>query len=79
MVDAGRKMDNAVPQPDVLTALAGGGEEYLRSGRVAVLLEEVVFGNPHAMDSHLVGRFDKLQMLFHHELLTVVGPGARKR
>ena len=72
-------MDDAVAQPDVLAALAGGRQENLRSRGVAILLEEVVFGDPHAVDSHLVGRFDELQMLFHHQLLTVVAPGARKR
>ena len=41
--------------------------------------KEVVLGDPHAVDPHLVGCFDKLQMLFHHQLLTVVAPGARER
>ena len=54
----GRELDDAVAQPDVLGALAGGGEEHLGLRRVRVLFEEVMLDLPRVVVAELVGEFD---------------------
>nr|WP_247389658.1 MULTISPECIES: hypothetical protein [unclassified Bradyrhizobium] len=38
----GGELENAVAEPDVFRALAGGGEEGFRRGRVRIFLEEMM-------------------------------------
>ena len=51
----GGELQDAVTQPDVLRALAGGAEEGLRRGTVRVLLEEVVLHHPGVVVAEPVG------------------------
>jgi hypothetical protein len=55
MVDRRRQVHHPEAEPNVLGALACRGQEHLRRGGVAVLLEEVVFGEPDGGEAGLVG------------------------
>ncbi len=70
--------DDAVAQPDARCALAGGGEEHLRCGGVAVLLEEVVLDLPHVVDAQLVGELDLVERVLEQLVLGAVLPWARE-
>ena len=78
MVEARRDLHDAVPEPDVLGALAGGGEEHLGRARVRVLLEEVVLDLPDVVDADPVGELDLLERVVQQPLLGVLGPGPRQ-
>ena len=54
----GGELHDAVAEPDVLGALAGGGEEQLRRRRVGVFLEEVVLDLPGVVVAEPVGELD---------------------
>ena len=56
-----RQLDDAVAEPNVLRALARGGEEDLRGRRVRILLEEVVFDLPRVVEAQFVGEFDLIE------------------
>ena len=74
VVDVRRHVHDAVAEPDVLGALAGGGQEDLRRRRVRVLLEEVVLGEPHAVDADLVGQLHQLESVLEDLALLVLAP-----
>jgi hypothetical protein len=66
-------------QSNVLGALARRGQEHLRGGRVTVLLEEVVLGEPHSREAGLVGRLHLVQAVLEQLVLIVLRPGPGKR
>ncbi len=78
MVVTGQRGDDAVPQADVLGALARGGEEHLGRGRVAVLLEEVVLDLPHRVEPESVRELDLLERLLDDAVLRVRVPRSRE-
>ena len=78
VVDRGRQVHDAESQPDVLGPLAGCGQENLRRGGMAVLLEEVVLGEPDCGEAGLVGGLDLVQALLQHDPLVIGRPGARQ-
>ena len=63
-------------QPDLLRALAGGGQEHLRCGAVAVLLQEVMFHLPHVVVAEPVGQLDLVQGVLQEAVFVAVRPGA---
>ena len=56
-------------EPDVLRALAAGGQEDLGRGGVAVLLEEVVLDLPDVRDAQAVGQLHLLQRVLDEAVL----------
>ena len=54
----GRELQDAVAQPDLLGALAGGRQERGGRGRVGVFLEEVVLDLPGVVVAQLVGQLE---------------------
>ena len=72
-VVARRHEDDAVTETDPFRALAGGGQEDLGCGGVAVLLEEVVLDLPGEVDAQLVRELDLAQCVLEQlQLVTVV-------
>ncbi len=67
------------PEPNVLGALARRGEEDLRRGGVAVLLEEVVLGQPDRGEAGLVGGLHLVEAVLEQLVLVVVTPRPRQR
>ena len=61
VVVARRHQRDAVPEADVLRALAGGGEEDLRCGGVRVFLEEVVLDLEHVVEAEAVSELDLVE------------------
>ena len=51
----GGELEDAVAEPDVLGALARGGEEGFRRGRVRVFFEEVMLDHPGVVVAEPVG------------------------
>ena len=78
MVDGGRQVHDAEAEPNVLGALARCGQEHLRRGRVTVLLEEVVLGQPDRREAGLVGQLDLVEAVLEQLVLVVVGPRPRQ-
>ena len=72
-------MHDPEPEPNVLGALAGCGEEDLRRGGVTVLLEEVVLGQPHRRETGLVGGLHFVEAVLEQQVLVVVAPRPRQR
>lgn len=75
MIDRGRQVHDAEPQPDVVGALAGGGQEDLGRRGMAVLLEEMVLSEPHRRESRLVGGLDLIEAVLQHDPFVVGRPG----
>jgi hypothetical protein len=75
MVVSGRHQCNAVTQADAAGALAARGEEDLRCGGVAVLLEKVVFLRPQVVDTDAVGELGLFQRVAEQVPLGVFRPG----
>ena len=83
-LNAGRDLHDAVPEPDLLGALAGRRQEHLGRARVRVLLEEVVLDLPHVVDADAVGELHLVERVGEQLLLGVLRPrprasGARRR
>ena len=78
-VDVRQQMHDAEPQPDVLGALTGRGQEHLRGRRMTVLLEEVVLGEPYRGEAGPVGRLDLGEAVLEQLVLVVLRPGSRQR
>ncbi len=76
MVDGRRQVHDAESQPDVLGPLAGSRQKHLRRGRVTVLLQEVVLGQPDRGEAGLIGRLDLIEAVFQQDMLVVGRPGA---
>src|SRR5580698_2375791 len=74
MVVAGRRLNDAVPETDVLRALADRPEKHLGGGRVAVLLQEVVLHLPDDVEPEPVGQLDLLECVLQEPVLVVLRP-----
>ena len=72
-IDLVRQLHDAVTEADAFRALAGGGQQHLGRGTVAVLLEEVVFDRPDAVEAEAVGELDLIERVLV-QLVLVVGP-----
>ena len=79
MVDGGREVHDAESEPNVLGALARCGQEDLGRGRVTVLLEEVVLGQPDGGEAGLVGELDLVESVLEELAFVVIGPRPRQR
>ena len=79
MIDRRGKVHDSEPEPNVLGALARSGEEDLRRGGVAVLLEEVVLGQPHRREAGLVRGLHFVEAVLEQQMLVVVTPRPRQR
>ncbi len=84
VVVAGRGLNDAVPEPDVLGPLAAGAEEHLGRRGVAVLLQEVVLDLPDDVEPEAVGQLDLFEGILHERGTrrpppTAAGAGARRR
>src|SRR5277367_7116429 len=77
MVDRRWQAHDAESQPDVLGPLTGRGQEHLRRGGVAVLLQEVVFGQPDGGEAGLIGLLDLVETFFEQDVLVIGRPRAR--
>jgi hypothetical protein len=73
VVHLDREMDDAVAQPDLLGALAGGTEKHLGCRRVGILLQEVMLDQPDAVEPKPVGELDLLEGI-GQQLSFVAGP-----
>jgi hypothetical protein len=69
-----RELDDAVAEADALRALAGGGEEHLGGGGVAVLLHEVVLDLPGVVVAEPVGQLDLVEGVVEEPVLGVDVP-----
>src|SRR5271169_3141662 len=74
----GGELENAVAEPDVLGALARGGEKGFRRGRVRIFFEEVMFHHPGIVVAEPIGGLQLRQRVLV-ELELVAGlPRARQ-
>ena len=76
MVDGRRQVHDAESQPNVLGPLAGRGQKHLWCGGMAVLLQEVVLGQPDRGEAGLVGGLDLVETVLQQDVLVVRLPGA---
>jgi hypothetical protein len=74
VVDVGRHVHDAMAEADVLRPLAGGSQEDLRRRGVRVLLQEVVLGDPDAVQPDLVGQLDELESILEDLAFLVFSP-----
>ncbi len=79
MVDLRRQVHDPETEPNVAGALAGCGQEDLGRGGVAVLLEEVVLGQPHRGEPGLVGGLHLVETVLEKLVLIIVTPRPRQR
>ncbi len=78
VVERGRRLHDAVAEPDVRRPLRARGEEHLGRARVAVLLEEVVLDFPHDVEAQLVSQLDLIERVVDELLLAVLRPRPRQ-
>ena len=74
----GGELDDAVAEPDVLGALAGRAEEYLRRRRMRVLFEEVVLDLPSVIVAEPVCQFHLGERILVELAFIVDAPRARQ-
>ena len=74
----GGELHDAVAEPDVLGALAGGAEEHLGGRRVRIFLEEVVLDLPGVVVAEPVGQLDLVERVLIELALVVRAPWARQ-
>ena len=74
----GGELHDAVAEPDVLGALAGGAEEDFRRRRVGVFLEEVVLDLPGVVVAKPVGQLHLSERVLIELAFVVRPPWARK-
>ena len=73
----GGELEDAVAEPDVLGALAGGGEEGFRRRRVRIFLEEMMLDHPGVVVAEPVGGLQLRQrILVELEFVAVAARGA---
>ena len=72
----GGELEDAVAEPDVFGALAGGGEERFRRRRVRIFLQEMMLHHPGMVVAAAVGQFELRQRVLV-ELELVAGPHGR--
>src|ERR1700694_3018361 len=68
----GGELENAVAEPDVLGALAGGGEKGFRRGRMRIFLEKMMLHHPGVVVAKPGGGFQLRQCVLV-ELQLVAG------
>ncbi len=78
VVERGRRLHDAVPEPDVLRSLRRRREEHFGRAGVRVLLEEVVLDFPDVLEPELVGELDLVECVLEQLILGVSVPGARE-
>jgi hypothetical protein len=78
MVVGRRHQHDAVPEPDALRALRGGGQEHLGRRGVRVLLQEVVLDFPRRVDAQAVGELHLVERVLEQAALAVGGPRPRQ-
>ena len=74
----GGELHDAVAEPDVLGALAGGAEKHLGRRRMRVLLEEVVLDLPGVVVAEPVGQLDLVERVLIELAFVVRPPRARQ-
>ena len=80
--DAGRmvggELEDAVAEPDLLGALARGGEEGFRRRRVRIFFQEMMLDYPGVVVAELVGEFELRQRVLVEPELVALFPGPRQ-
>src|SRR5438552_199945 len=74
----GGELEDAVAEPDLFGALAGGGEERFRRGRVRIFFQEMVFHHPGMVIADLVGGLELGQRVLVEPELVALFPWARQ-
>ena len=74
----GGELENTVAEPDLFGALAGGGEERFRRGRVRIFFQEMVFHHPGMVIADLVGGLELGQRVLVEPELVALFPWARQ-
>ncbi len=74
----GGELDDAMPQPDALGALAGRAEEHLGGGAMRILLEEMVLDHPDVVVAKPVGELHLSERLLEQVVLAARGPRTRQ-
>jgi hypothetical protein len=77
VIDRRWQVHDAETEPNVLGALTCRRQEDLGGGGVAVLLEEVVLGQPHRGEAGLVGGLHLVETVLEQLVLVVVTPWPR--
>ena len=74
----GGELEDAVAEPDLLGALAGGGEEGFGRRRVRVFLEEMMLDLPGIVIAAAIGDLELRQRILVEPELVALDPGARQ-
>ena len=74
----GRELEDAVTEPDVFGALAGGGEEGFRRRRVRIFLQEMMFHDPGVVVAQPVGGLELRQGVLVEPEFVALFPWARQ-
>ena len=74
----GGELEDAVAEPDLLGALAGGGEERFRRRRVRILFEEVMLDLPGVVVAQPVGELELGQRVLIELVLVALFPRPRQ-
>src|SRR5205823_11162956 len=74
----GGELENAVAKPDVLGALAGGGEERFRRWRMRIFFQEMMLHDPGVVVAEPVGGLELRQRVLVELELVALLPWARQ-
>src|SRR5208282_2943786 len=74
MIDQRRKLNDSMAEADVLRALAARREENFRRRRMRILLEEVMLGCPHVVESEAIGEFDLFERVLEQLMFGIASP-----
>src|SRR5258705_2430523 len=74
----GGELENAVAKPDLLGALAGGGEKGFRRGRMRIFFQEMMFHDPGVVIAEPVGGLELRQRILVEPKLVALFPRARQ-
>ena len=74
----GGELENAVAEPDVLGALAGGGEEGFRRRRMRIFLEEMMLHHPGVVIAAFIGDLELGQRVLVKPVLVALLPRTRQ-
>ena len=79
VVDRRREVHDTEAEPNVLGALACCGQEQLGGGRVTVLLEEVMLGEPDGRKSGFVGELHLVEAVLEQLVFVILRPRSGQR
>src|SRR5208337_1635031 len=76
MVVRGGQGHDSMAEANLFGALAASGQKNLRRRGVRILLEKMMFDQPHVIDPDFVGQFDLIQRLLEAVVLGIRSPRA---